>query len=112
MKKMNVISEALAAEIRAQDWSDAHSRLDGSRHHRNRTSEKAEQLDPEAADRILINVVWVTGQALLELDPNFDIRTFAIACGVPEWFLLKKDGRKSRGLEYGMRERLADEDPS
>jgi hypothetical protein len=81
MKNMSTIAKRLANEIRAQDWSDAHSRADGSRHDRAIDREGGDQLDPDETEVVRMNVIWVVGQALAEDDPNFSIRDFAQAAG-------------------------------
>lgn len=102
---LSTIAQLLAAEIRAQDWSDAHTRSDGARHDRGYDRTKSETLNTEETERVLVNVMWVAGQALLEDDPNFDIRAFAQACGVPDSWLLNKRGDPNRGIEAGLRAR-------
>jgi hypothetical protein len=97
------IAARLAAEIRDQDWSDAHVRLDGSRHNRAIDRTGTEQLPPAKAEAIRLNVVWVVGQALAEEDPNFSIREFAEASGVGRDFLLTRRGGLNGGIEAGIR---------
>ncbi|WP_125100770.1 hypothetical protein [Leucobacter chromiireducens] len=103
MKKLSTMAQRLADEIKEQDWSDAHSRLDGSRHSRTRDRKGGAQLSDEETDRIRMNVIWVTGQALADDDPNFDIRAFAEAAGASSGMLWRKDGGPNRGLEAGLR---------
>lgn len=50
-----------------------------------------------------MNVIWVVGQALLEDDPNFNIRAFAEASGATHDWLYNKDGKPNRGVEAGLR---------
>lgn len=77
------VAQMHADEIRNHDWSDAHTRADRAGHNRavDRTS-RSEQLLPEQAATIRLNVMWVTAQVLAYLDPNFDVVEFAAACGV------------------------------
>ena len=93
----------LAAEIHDHDWSDAHSRLDGSRHNRKLDHTGTDQLPPAKAESIRLNVVWVVGQALAEEDPNFSIREFAKAAGVTDDFLLTRRRNENGGIEAGIR---------
>ena len=82
MRKLSTIAQALADEIAAQDWSDAHSRADGARHNRESDRTQAAQLAPDEADTVRVNVMWVVAQALSDHDPHFDVHAFAEAAGV------------------------------
>lgn len=102
--KLATLHAALAEEIREQDWSDAHSRLDGARHNRERDHTTAPQLPAAEVEAIRMNVIWVVAQALANDDPNFDVRSFAEAAGASPRFLLTRDGRrKNRMIEAGIR---------
>lgn len=103
MSKLSTIAQTLADEIRAQDWSDAHSRADGARHDRtvDRTSEP--QLSNREAERVRVNVMWVVAQALSMHDPNFDVHAFAEAAGVSDIYRLRKDGTPSGAIPAGLR---------
>ena len=103
--KLSTIAQRFADEIKAQDWSDVHTRADGARHSRTADRSTTEQLDAEATEVVLMNVVWVTGQALAEDDPKFNIRAYAEACGVSEDWLLTKRGTPNGGIEAGIRRR-------
>jgi hypothetical protein len=96
-------ARAIAAEISVQDWSDAHTRADGSRHDRKLDRTSANQLSPDEASFVKMNVVWVVGQALAETDAIFDIREFAQASGVDDSWLLTKRGTPNGGIEAGLR---------
>jgi hypothetical protein len=99
------IAKKHAREIRLQDWSDAHSRIDGARHRNEDDSagRRAEKLAEEAADRIRLNVVWAVGQTLHEDDPNFDVWEFAKKSGVSSRLLYRRDGKPSGGIAAGLR---------
>jgi len=103
MKNLSTIAQALANEISAQDWTDAPYRIDGARHDRNFDRTTSRQLSPEEGEYIRLNVMWVAGQALQENDPNFDIHTFAEACGVPRQYRIGRDGKPSGIIKYGLR---------
>lgn len=103
MQRLSTLAQALADEIRAQDWSDAHSRADGSRHDRTVDRTTAPQLDPDEAECVRVNVMWVTAQALSDHDPNFDVHAFAEAAGVSADYRLRKDGTPSGGIPAGIR---------
>lgn len=103
MVKLNTLAQRLADEIRAQEWSDVHSRADGSRHDRKMDRTSSLQLSDGETDVVRLNVVWVVGQALAEDDPNFDIRAFAEAAGVPDRQLYTRSGKPNRGIEAGIR---------
>lgn len=100
---LSTIASRLAYEISQQDWSDAHSRADGARHNRESDRTTSDQLDPDDAETIRLNVVWVVGQALFEDDPSFNIREFAEAAGVPRRLLLTRRGTPSGFIEAGLR---------
>lgn len=102
---LSTIAQRLADEIKAQDWSDAHTRADGARHDRGMDRTKSDQLDADATEVVLMNVVWVTGQALAEDDPQFNIRAYAEACGVSNDWLLTRRGAPNGGIEAGIRPR-------
>ncbi|MDQ1128293.1 hypothetical protein [Microbacterium sp. SORGH_AS_0888] len=102
---LSTIAQRLADEIKAQDWSDAHTRPDGARHDRQVDRKATDTLTAEQTELVRLNVVWVTGQALLEDDPRFDIRAYAEACGVSTSWLLTKRGAPNRGIESGLRPR-------
>lgn len=95
----------MAAEIRLHDWSDAHSRLDraGHQHDNDSPSKRQRQLTPEETDYVRMNVVWVTGQALLYEDPTLNFAEYAEACGVSGRLLRNKDGAYSGALWSGIR---------
>lgn len=79
------IAREIADEIRNHDWSDAPYRLDRAGHQRedDRGSRlSGQQLTPEETDFVRTNVMWVTGQVLGHLDPNFDEFEYAEWCGV------------------------------
>jgi hypothetical protein len=97
------VATKIAAEIRDQDWSDAHSRLDGARHNRDLDHTSEPQLKPMQAESVRMNVVWVVAQALAEEDPNFSVREFAKASGVPDDYLLTRRGTPNGGIEAGLR---------
>lgn len=102
---LNRAAQEMAAEIAAQDWSDAPWRLDGSRHHRvgNEATKSPRQLDSHEAENVLINVMWVTAQALLRQDPDLDLHEYAAACGASERIIFRTDGSLSAALEMGVR---------
>jgi hypothetical protein len=97
------IASGLAREIQAQDWSDAHTRLDGSRHNRRADRTTAAQLEPGQAENVKLNVVWVVAQALSAEDPNFSVREFAEAAGVARDYLLTRRGTPNGMIEAGLR---------
>lgn len=103
MRRLSTIAQSLADEIKAQDWSDAHSRADGSRHDRTLDRTTSAQLDPDQADTVRVNVMWVVAQALSDHDPNFDVHAFAEAAGVSRGYRLRKDGTPSGGIPAGIR---------
>lgn len=103
MRNLSTIAQRLADEIRAQDWSDAHSRADGARHDRQFDRTRAVQLDADETEIVRMNVIWVVGQALADDDPNFDVRSFAEEAGANGRWLQNKDGSPNRGLESGLR---------
>lgn len=102
---LSTIAQRMADEIKTQDWSDVHTRADGARHDRAIDRTASDQLDTNATKVVLMNVVWVTGQALAEDDPHFDIRAYAKACGVSDDWLLTRRGAPNRGIEAGIRPR-------
>lgn len=97
------IAQSLAREIRAQDWSDSHTRLDGSRHDRRADRTSAAQLESGQDEYVRLNVVWVVAQALSGEDPNFNVREFARAAGVSKDFLLTRRGSANGMIEAGLR---------
>lgn len=97
-------ARALAAEIATQDWSDSHTRADGARHSRKLDRTTSDQLTPGQAATVKMNVVWVVGQALAEVDSAFQIREFAEAAQVDEGWLLTKRGTPNGGIEAGLRQ--------
>lgn len=103
MSKLSTFAQTLADEIRAQDWSDAHSRADGARHNRSLDRTSAPQLSPDETDTVHVNVVWVVAQALSIHDPNFDVHAFAEAAGVSDTYRRRKDGTPSGGIPAGLR---------
>lgn len=103
MRRLSTLAQSLADEIRAQDWSDAHSRADGARHDRHQDRTKAEQLDEDQTENVRVNVMWVVAQALSDHDPNFDVHAFAEAAGVHRDFRLRRDGTLSGGIPAGIR---------
>ncbi len=108
MSKLSTFAQTLADEIRAQDWSDAHSRADGARHDRMLDRTSAPQLSPDETETVHVNVMWVAAQALSIHDPNFDVHAFAEAAGVSDAYRLRKDGTPSRGIPAGLR-RVSDD---
>lgn len=108
MRKLSTIATRLAHEIRVQDWSDAHSRVDGARHRRSFDRTNSRQLTDGEAERVRMNVIWVVGQALAEDDPNFNIRDFAEAAGADLGYLYTSRGSKNGGIEAGLRPRGVD----
>lgn len=105
VNKLSTIAQALADEIRSQDWSDAHSRADGARHDRVTDRTKTAQLSDDEAGTVHVNVMWVVAQALSDHDPNFDVHAFAEAAGVSDRYRLRKDGTPSGGIDAGIRPR-------
>lgn len=103
MRKLSTIAQRLADEIARQDWSDSHTRLDGARHDRTLDRSHDQQLSASETASVKMNTVWVTGQALAEDDPNFDIRAFAEACGVSDEFLRTRRGAPNGMIEAGLR---------
>ncbi|MGO2932641.1 hypothetical protein [Microbacterium sp.] len=101
--KLSTIAQSLADEIKAQDWSDAHTRADGARHDRQIDHTQSEQLSDAETDTVQVNVVWVVGQALRTHDPNFDIHVFAEAAGVSPAYRLRNDGSPSGAMDAGIR---------
>lgn len=108
MRKLSTIAQALADEIAAQDWSDAHSRADGARHNRELDRTQAAQLAPDEADTVRVNVMWVVAQALRDHDPNFDVHAFAESAGVSAAYRLRNDGSPSGGIPAGIRLRTGE----
>lgn len=103
-KKLSTQHAALAEQIRNQDWSDAHTRLDGAGHNRITDKTTTAQLTPEESERVRMNVIWVVGQALADHDPNFSIRHFAESAGASQAFLVTRDGKRKNGMiEAGIR---------
>jgi len=103
MKKLSTIAQALAEEIAAQDWSDAHNRADGARHDRAADHTTTTQLSPAEAEFVRVNVMWVTAQALSAHEANFDVHAFAEAAGVDPRFRLRSDGSPSGAIPAGLR---------
>jgi hypothetical protein len=101
------IAQLFADEIRAQDWSDAHTRADGARHDRTVDRTTDPQLTPDETETVRLNVMWVVGQVLSDEDPNFDVHEFAAAAGVADHWRLNRDGRPSGGIPAGIRRRPA-----
>jgi len=56
-------------------------------------------------DLVRTNVMWVAAQVMSYSDPNFDVHTFATACGVPRSITHTKRGALSGGITAGIRER-------
>ncbi len=100
---LSTIAQSLADEIRAQDWSDAHSRADGARHDRKTDRTTDPQLDDVETATVHVNVMWVVAQALSDNDPNFDVHDFAEAAGVSDIYRLRKDGSPSGAIPAGIR---------
>jgi hypothetical protein len=102
-------ARALAAEIKSQDWSDSPYRADGARHNRDSDSPSkrgAKQLTHNETEHVRINVIWVTAQAFLATEPDFDIREYATAAGAdlsPGMFVNNRDGKPSGALLAGLR---------
>lgn len=105
MNTLSTIAQSLADEIRAQDWSDAHSRADGARHSRTADRTQSAQLTEDETETVHVNVMWVVAQALSDHDPNFDVHAFAEAAGVSRRYRLRKDGSASGGISAGVRPR-------
>jgi hypothetical protein len=103
MSKLSTIAQTLADEIRAQDWSDAHSRADGARHDRTADRTSAAQLTVDETECVHVNVMWVVAQALSIHDPNLDVHAFAEAAGVSDTYRLRKDGTPSGAIPAGLR---------
>lgn len=103
MGRLSTLAQTLAEEIKTQDWSDAHSRADGARHDRAIDRTNRPQLEPDEAECVRVNVMWVTAQALSIHDPNFDVHAFAEAAGVSADYRLRKDGTPSGAIPAGLR---------
>lgn len=99
------LAREFAAEIRFQDWSDAHTRLDRAGHRREEDPSSAnyDQLDEIATDAVRTNVFWVVAQVLKHEDPNLDLHEFAAACGVPDEYVRTRNGRLNGLITAGIR---------
>ncbi|MFI6477344.1 hypothetical protein ACIBH1_05390 [Nonomuraea sp. NPDC050663] len=96
-------AQEMAAGIKLQDWSDAPYRADRAGHQRNyepsfKQSEKI--LTAEETEKLLWNIIWVTGQAFGYEDPNFDIYEYAEACGAN---IYNKRGGRNGMIGAGVR---------
>ncbi|MFF4491186.1 hypothetical protein ACFY0F_32775 [Streptomyces sp. NPDC001544] len=100
---LSKLAQQFADEISLQDWSDAHIRLDRAGHDR-ASDTKSHPNDPvlsaEQAQKVKINVMWVTAQVLGYNDPNFDVYEFAEACGIN---VLTSRGAKNGMIDAGLR---------
>ncbi|MFE7951569.1 hypothetical protein [Streptomyces sp. NPDC057426] len=100
---LSKVAQQFADEIRLQDWTDAHIRLDRAGHDR-KWDTKSHPTDPvlstEEAHRVKTNVMWVTAQVLGYNDPNFDVYEFAQACGVN---ILNTRGGRDGSIAAGLR---------
>lgn len=103
-----------AAEIRAQDWSDAPFRRDraGHRWEDDSPSKQTVRLDQTQTENLLWNVVVNAAQVYAYEDPNFDVYVFGEACGLPRHMLYNNRGGRDGGLEAGIRKSSADGSPS
>jgi len=111
---LSEIAREFADEIALHDWSDAPWRPDRAGHHYSDddgSPKQTEQLDPEHADNIRTNVMWVTAQVLISHDPQLDLYEYAVACGVPERLIHGQDGARSGIVPNGIR-RGADGTPA
>lgn len=99
------LAREFAAEIRYQDWSDAHTRLDRAGHRREHdpSSVHHEQLDEIQTDAVRTNAFWVVAQVLKHEDPNLDLYEFAAACGVPDEYIHTRNGRRNGMITAGIR---------
>lgn len=104
---LSVLAQQFADEIKLQDWSDAHSRLDRAGHSREVDRTSAPQLTPGETDAIRTNVMWVVAQVLSYNDPNFNVHEFAEAAGVPDSIRLTSRGKLSGAIAYGLRHNSA-----
>ncbi|CAN5218477.1 hypothetical protein BH11ACT4_BH11ACT4_02660 [soil metagenome] len=100
---LSVLAQQFAAEIKLQDWSDAHSRLDRAGHNRDVDRTSAPQLTPQETDAVRTNVMWVVAQVLSYNDPNFNVYEFAEAAGVPDSVRFTSRGKLSGAIQYGLR---------
>ena len=92
-----------AAEIKNHDWSDSPWRLDRAGHDRNMDRAKSRTLEPDEAENVKVNAMWVTAQVLAYSDPNFSVEEFAVACGLSRRITHRSDGKFSKGLVNGLR---------
>ncbi|MPQ97204.1 hypothetical protein GB931_04530 [Modestobacter sp. I12A-02628] len=99
------LAREFAAEIRYQDWSDAHTRLDRAGHRREHDPNAAghDQLDATATDAVRTNVFWVVAQVLKHEDPNLDLYEFASACGVSRDHTHTRNGQLNGTITAGIR---------
>jgi hypothetical protein len=97
-------AQEFAAEIRNQDWSDAHFRLDRAGHRRENDPNQGtrEPLSKAEADAVRTNVMWVTAQVLgyQEGSEAFDPYEFAAACDVRT---LTRRGEQDGYITAGLR---------
>lgn len=97
----------LAAEIDAQDWSDAPYRIDRAGHHRDDDSHSRlpakDPLTVDEAEYVKTNVMWVTAQVLAYQDPHFDVHAYAAACGISRSIRLRTNGTPSGTIDAGLR---------
>ena len=99
------LARKFAAEIRYQDWSDAHTRLVRAGHRREHdpVSVNSEQLGETGTDAVRTNVFWVVAQVLKHEDPNLDLYEFAAACGVPDDYVHLRNRRQNGMITAGIR---------
>lgn len=101
---LSKLAQQFADEIRQQDWTDAHIRLDRAGHDRKHDTKSRPDdkvLDTEQARFVKTNVMWVTAQVLGYNDPNFDVHEFAEACGLN---ILNSRGGLNGSFTAGLRE--------
>ena len=92
-----------AAEIKNHDWSDSPWRIDRAGHDRSMDRGNSRTLEPDEAEYVKVNAMWVTAQVLAYSDPNFSVEEFAVACGISRKITHRSDGKFSKGLVNGLR---------
>jgi hypothetical protein len=92
-----------AAEINNHDWSDSPWRTDRAGHKRTMDRIPSRALEPDEAENVKINAMWVTAQVLAYADPNFSVDEFAVACGLPKDFTHRSNGNYSKAIINGLR---------
>ena len=103
---MNPLARSLADEIANHDWSDAPWRIDRAGHQfdDDPPSKRARRrLTPHEASWVRTNVMLVTAQALLQVDPSVDLYEYAEACAIPEHLLRNPDGSRCEIVQHGIR---------